>query len=324
MSLARNEFDTFSTPRLSSIRCETAEDDGPRTHGVPIGRTPDSQGRHLVPLGSGRPILYGAGMRPVEIGGIALQTESPEASRYFAPILILPGLFQSYICWRGFTSILAHRGWDVFLLPRAPLDDDEEVPETFDQNWEESCDAVVRVASNLGEKVIVFGADVGAGLALATLDRVKPMALGLFAPAEPSKIGAAFGGGMGMLERRRFNKASGPVTAPAAHAQTAYQEADRIAEPRSLVRELIKGVPFSRPEVHPPAIVFGVDSDPYVESEHSMTFADTQFSKASRSRLNGRWWPSLGWESACEEAHRFLILTLGDRVVDFPDEIIND
>jgi hypothetical protein len=55
-----------------------------------------------------------------------------------------------------------------------------------------------------------------------------------------------------------------------------------------------------------------------------MTFADSQFSKASRSRLNGRWWPSLGWEPACEEAHRFLILTLSDRVVDFPDEIIND
>jgi pimeloyl-ACP methyl ester carboxylesterase len=284
------------------------------------GKRPESGGA----FGSGPAILYGSRMRPVEIGGVGLHMESPEAARYFAPILILPGLFQSSICWRGFTSTLAHRGWEVYLLPRSPLEGDEEAPADFDQTWSQSCDAVERVASNLGDKVIVFGADVGAGLALATLDRIRPMALGLFAPAEPAHVGGAFSRTMGMFEKRRFKKASGPVEAPNAYAKTAYQEVDIVAEPRSFVRELIDGVPFSRPDVHPPAIVFGVAADPLVENDHAMSFADTQFSKASRSGLNGRWWPSLGWEAACEEAHRFLILTLSDRIVDFPDEIIGD
>ena len=66
------------------------------------------------------------------------------------------------------------------------------------------------------------------------------------------------------------------------------------------------------------------DSDPLVSCEHALTFATSEYANASDTRLQGRWWPSLAWEQAGEEAHRFLILTLGDRVVEFPDEIIDD
>jgi hypothetical protein len=76
--------------------------------------------------------------------------------------------------------------------------------------------------------------------------------------------------------------------------------------------------------VQPPTIVFGAQNDPLVDTEHSLGFADGHVAKAAKARLVGRWWPSMGWEAASEQAHRFLILTLADRVVEFPEEILGE
>jgi pimeloyl-ACP methyl ester carboxylesterase len=264
-------------------------------------------------------------MRPVAFGNVVLHLESPEAARYHAPILIVPGLFQSPICWRGFTSMLAHRGWEVYLLPRVSMDMAKATVEAVDKTWQQAEDDLVSAAERLGDKVVIFGADVGAALALATLERVRPMALGLFSPTRPAEMGKALMGAMGFLERRRFNKSSEPlVTAPAAHAKTAYQPSDVIAEPRSFVDALNAHSGPVGPTELPPTIVFGAQNDPLVDTAHSLSFADDKVAKAAKARLTGRWWPSVGWEAASEQAHRFLILTLSDRVVEFPDEILAD
>ena len=65
-------------------------------------------------------------MQTVTVGKARLHLETAEAgTRYHAPILILPGLFQSPACWSGITSMLAHRGWDVYLLPRPAESEDQ-------------------------------------------------------------------------------------------------------------------------------------------------------------------------------------------------------
>lgn len=250
--------------------------------------------------------------------------ESPEAARYHAPILILPGLFQSSVCWRGVTSILAHRGWEVYLLPRVVRDNFSGKVQESDKSWNEALDDVAQAAEKLGDKLIIFGSDVGAAMALATLERTKPMALGLFSPTEPSRAAASLEKSLGFFGKRRFAKQTGTlIDAPDKHAQDAYQKTDLIAEPRSFIEDLSKGVEFSRPTAQPPTIVFAGQNDPVVDTDHSLSFADDEVAKASQTRLAGRWWPSIGWEAASEQAHRFLILTLADRVVEFPDEIIN-
>ncbi len=82
------------------------------------------------------------------------------------------------------------------------------------------------------------------------------------------------------------------------------------------------GVAFDRPSEHPPALVFVAEGDPLVAGEESLAFTDTPYSRTAPSRLAGHWWPSSRWEPIADEIHRFLILTLADRVVEFPEEVL--
>jgi len=224
------------------------------------------------------------------------------------------------------TSMLAHRGWEVYLLPRTVDDTDTGASISEDQGWSEAVNAIVTARSRLGEDVIVLAADVGASLTLAALSQMKPpLAMAMFSPASPRHLGDAFARSLGFFAKRRFRRGSGEVAPTPALANAAFQPTDIATEPRRLINDLIAGVPFDAPSEHPPAIVFAPDgADPLVGADHAMDFATTQYARVAPSKLRGRWWPSLSWEDACAEAHRFLILTLSDRVVEFPDEIIND
>jgi len=268
-------------------------------------------------------------MRPVTVSNVPVYLEAAEAgTRYFAPILILPGLFQSYVCWRGLTSMLAHRGWDVYVMPRATpaasttsATCDASVAE---RGWAEMLEMTAAAASSVAEQVIVLGADIGACAALELSDVIRPMALGLFGPTDPTALGASFDKSIGFFGRRRMRRADGPIVAPQMIAKGARRPSDVVPEPRRFVEDLIRGVPFQPPTVHPPAIVFRVDNDPLVDERHTDRFIESDFAKEAKTRLNGRFWPSLRPEDAAADVHRFLILTLSDRVVDFPEEIIGD
>jgi pimeloyl-ACP methyl ester carboxylesterase len=264
-------------------------------------------------------------MRPVELGDVVLQMEPPEAGRYHAPILVVPGLFQSAECWRPFTSMLAHRGWEVYVLVRQAVEGEEEPDASaLARDWERTLDSARRAARKLGEKVIVFGADIGAAVALATAAETGPMALALFAPAEPRHVAAALTRSLGFFERRRFPGDVDAVAPPASLAKQLPHPNAAGAEPLPLVRDLLAAPALARVASHPPAIVFAPADDPLVATDHALGFAAGAHAKTAKARVNGRWWPMSGWQAACDEAHRFLILTLGDRVVEFPDEIIND
>lgn len=264
-------------------------------------------------------------MRAVEIGDVVLELEPPEAGRYHAPILLIPGLFQSTACWRPFTTMLAHRGWEIYVLPRqAHETDDDEPPAPPDYDWMGAVVTAKRAAQKLGDKVIVFGADIGAAIALAIADEIRPMALALFAPAEPAHVGARVAAQTGFFERRRRARSTGPLAAPARIAKSAPLPATVGAEPRALVDDIVAGVAYVRPPAAPPTIVFANSDDPLVATEHTGSFASTPQAKLARTRVTGRWWPTSQWQTACDEAHRFLILTLGDRVVEFPEEILAD
>ena len=87
-------------------------------------------------------------MRRIALGDVELRMESPEAARYHAPILVIPGLFQSAVCWRGVTSILAHRGWEVYLLPRVVQDMVSGEVQATDRSWNQALDDVRQAAEN--------------------------------------------------------------------------------------------------------------------------------------------------------------------------------
>ncbi len=267
----------------------------------------------------------------MRIGNLTLHYDPPEAGRFKARILVLPGLFQSLTCWRGLTAMLAHRGWEVYFLPRVPTGADA-VTAPDDYGWQASLDTAEQAFRHLGEKVIVFGADVGAGLALGLLERVRPMALALFAPSEAAELGAHFSKTLGMMGRRRFKSATGPVSAPATITNQSTKAGDLIEEPRGLLLDLTgRGTTAAGPpaqpgsaQTQPPTIVFAPGIDDLVTTEHALEFAGSEVAKPSQVRLNGRWWPSVQGHNVADEVHRFLILTLSDRIVEFPEEILAD
>jgi pimeloyl-ACP methyl ester carboxylesterase len=250
---------------------------------------------------------------PLKIAGHGVHFDAPEAGRYLAPILVLPGLFQSFQCWRGLTSMLAHRGWEVYVLAR----DEEEGSGA--SGWSAQCEAAANVAAGLGDNVIIFGADIGAAIAMAACQRVTPLALGLFAPSLPAPLGHALAASRSILERAK--KSSGQAPDKLAKGT---KPADLSSEPVDLLDDIGEGIAFERPSSHPPAIVFAPDGDPLVTSEQALSFADGELARTSPTRLDGRWWPAKRSAAVADGVHRFLVLTLGDRVVEFPDEILAD
>ena len=261
-------------------------------------------------------------MRPVQLGNTVLFMESPEAARYHAPLLVLPGLFQSQVCWRGLSSLLAHRGWEVYLLPRTfevSADRSGRV-----ESWNAASTAVEQAIDALGKKVILLGADVGASLALANCASQDVLALALYAPTAPATLAARLTKTLGFGGKRKFSNLTGDISPSDRLMKKAFQQQDVAPETAEFLQSL-PNAPLSKPSRQPPTIVFKNDeTDDLVQPSDSDGFVSTERAKTSPTALAGRWWPSTGWENATNETHRFLILTLSDRVVEFPDEIIND
>ena len=83
--------------------------------------------------------------------------------------------------------------------------------------------------------MIIFGADIGAAVALAIAEEVRPMALALFAPADPAHVGASVTAQTGFVEKHRRARLTGPVSPPARIAKSAPLPTSAGAEPRALV-----------------------------------------------------------------------------------------
>lgn len=255
------------------------------------------------------------------IDGQAVPYEAPESGRYKAAILVLPGLFQSFECWRPLTSLLAHRGWEVYCLPRT-LPDQDGQPLTRDEGWEQIQDRVAKTAAAIDTQLIVFGADLGAALALSTLKDTGALALALFSPSEPRALHSSYRNCLGRIERLRKSDPSAALVAPGPVAQTLEDPGHSSAEPARLLADLSAAENFTRPAATPPTIVFAADNDPLVDAAQARSFAEHTSAKLAPATLDGRWWPRNG-VGIGNDVHRFLILTLADRVVDFPDEILN-
>lgn len=257
-------------------------------------------------------------------GEFHLHYDAPEAGRYRAPILVLPGLFQSFECWRLLTSMLAHRGWEVYALTRSMPDREGDL-RLLDRTWEEARRRVLEVAPRLDERIVLLGADLGAALALGVAEELNPLAMALFAPATPSHLAAS------RLEAapRRWAERLGlvrsstgeAVTAPA-HWRAGVPAAHTAEEPTSLLEEL-EHLPAPPTASRVPTVVFAPSGDPLVSPQHALGFAAGPHVRASSTVLPGRFWPRTS-AAVADEVHRFLILTLADRVVEFPEEILAD
>ncbi|HYC00299.1 MAG TPA: hypothetical protein VEC57_14275 [Candidatus Limnocylindrales bacterium] len=264
-------------------------------------------------------------MPAMSFGEFYLHYDAPESGRYRAPILVLAGLFQSFGCWRPVTSMLAHRGWEVYCLTRV-MPDREGDPRILDDSWEGARARIAQVAARLDSPLVLFGSDAGAALSLSVCGELPVLALAMFSPSEPAALAAAHHKTLGLRQRLLGRGGAGADATVAPQPQLVGEKvepSDILEEPAGFV-DALAGTSFARPEKHPPALVFVSENDPLVPHDQAMQFVREPYAKASRMRLNGRFWPVTGGANVADEVHRFLILTLGDRVVDFPDEILDD
>lgn len=250
-------------------------------------------------------------------------------------MLVLPGLFQSFACWRPITSMLAHRGWEVYCLTRV-MPDRDGTPRLLDESWDQARARIAQVGVHLGGPLVVLAGDVGAALALSLGGELPILALALFSPSDPGELGAAYrrslrrGGRLtrlglfGRLRGRARTSAAGEVAAHAGLLGPGATAEDTQPEPRRLLDELQGGIGFVRPACHPPALVFASSNDPLVSEDQALGFSAGPAARAARTRLDGRFFPRPRAASLADEIQRFLILTLGDRVVDFPAEATED
>lgn len=264
-------------------------------------------------------------MRTVRLGRQVVHFEAPESGRYHAPLLLLPGLYQSFGCWRPFTSLLAHRGWELYCLPRTTLDEDGEELITEDDDWQRCRAKVIEVASQIGDRVILLGADLGAGLALSVVNEVNPLALALFSPCAPAQLGTAQAKPRGGFFSRLRGGADNSELTPVASPTLLDEKTDPdhlLPEPLPLLRDL-PTCELNVPRDHAPTIVFNSSNDPLVPQGAPQDFLNHERARTAKTGLNGHWWPAQPASvSVADEVHRFLILTLGDRIVEFPDEIL--
>ncbi len=281
-------------------------------------------------------------MSRTTIAECELYYESPEAGRYRAPILLLPGLFQSFECWRPLTTRLAHRGWELYLLPRDGSSSDQESAGAT--SLDGLVEQTARVAEQLARRasqgyapadsedaetnvgVIVFGADLGAHLAAELTARVQPMATVLFSSVPPAVLGESWQRSRGLLQRWRPGKAN-PGVAPAGVAGTARSNSWLSEEPDWLLTELMSATPGKSSAEgggsdgkDVPTLMFSADDDPLVQLAAVPSRATAELSDTA---LPGHWWPAVAPQQLADELHRFLVLTLGDRVVDFPDSVFD-
>lgn len=257
-------------------------------------------------------------------GEFHLHYDAPEAGRYRAPILVLPGLFQSFECWRLVTSMLAHRGWEVYALTRTMPDREGDL-RLLDRTWAEARRRVLDVAPRLDDRVVLLGADLGAALALSVAEELNPLAMALFAPAEPSHLAASRRNAVprAWAERLGLRRSSVGESIAAPVAWRAGVPATHAAEePNALLGEL-ECVPAPPTAARVPTVVFAPAGDPLVSPHHALGFAAGPHARASKTVLAGRFWPRRS-AAVADEVHRFLILTLADRVVEFPEEVLAD
>jgi len=271
-----------------------------------------------------------------------LYYESPEAGRYRAPILLLPGLFQSFECWRPLTTRLAHRGWELYLLPRDGGSGDQKSPGAT--SLDGLVEQTARVAEQLARRtrqgyapadnsdaetnagIIVFGADLGAHLAAELTTRVQPMATVLFSPVAPAVLGESWQRSRGMMQRWRPGKAN-PGVAPKGVIGTARSNSWLSEEPDWLLAALMLAGPGKSSAESGdgngedvPTLMFSAEDDPLVKLAAAPSRASA---KLSDTTLPGHWWPAVAPQQLADELHRFLVLTLGDRVVEFPDSVFD-
>ena len=240
----------------------------------------------------------------------------PEAARYGASVLYIPGLWAGTGVWRSMASLLAHRGWEGQLLELCGLKG----------GLAARAAAVAVHAAGLPAPPVLIGHDAGALVALGAAARGPAAAVVMLAPLVPGNRT------LGVLTRRWEAVAAlvrgRPIPPPrGARAVRAFGvtpaavEASLVAEHPAVVLDVIRGRVAAPARTGHPTLVVGGELDPLLPGPAGAAFAATIGAQWREIAEAGHWLlAGPGWQEAVGVVHRWLVQRLGEQLLDLYPE----
>ncbi len=246
----------------------------------------------------------------LSFGSLPVDMVRAESARFRHPLLLLHGLWTGSWIWREFQAYLAHRGWESWApsfleAPAASFATDRV-------EW------LVDACRTLPAPPIIIGHDAGAVIAATLASRVEAPAVVAIAPLLASVDSGAWGG---LYAWPRFWAArflGGPVSPPRhALARTfgAKRAGSWLPDSGALFRALASGALRFPTEAPCPSLLVCAEHDPLVSpiaAERLARRLGWAFQVHGSSHF-----PMLepGWESLGDDLHRWLVQTLGERIL---------
>ncbi len=218
-----------------------------------------------------------------------------------------------------------------------------EVPEPGrDAGWQDQIDRASRVIDALEDQVVILASDLGAAmtLSLPSEGQKKIIAMALLSPCSPSQLPTPQGRkrssllaslgrilGFGSAQPRTSHTMHTARTADTLRTLHPDLDAGASTEAAQLIEDLEDGIDFEPPTASspgPPTLIFTAHGNSRVETAHTKSFAEGSAVRLARVEIESG--PELfsNSQSIADEIQRFLVLALGDKIVEFPDEIFED
>jgi pimeloyl-ACP methyl ester carboxylesterase len=248
------------------------------------------------------------------LAGIAVDVVRAESARFRHPLLLIHGLWTGSWIWRGFAAYLAHRGWDAW----APSFLDGAASGTPADRLGQ----LVELCRTLPDPPVLLAHDAGAVTAAMLAARVGAPAIVAIAPLLPRVQGEP-----GILSWPQFWPArlfSHEVKPPRGRAARLFlgglaDEASRLRpDSGPWFRSLLSGAERFPDDPPCPGLVVCARGDPItsaIEGELLARRLDWSFDLGGTSGH----FPMLapGWEHLADDVHRWLVRTLGEKLLAF-------
>jgi pimeloyl-ACP methyl ester carboxylesterase len=249
------------------------------------------------------------------------ETVPAEGGRYAAPLVLVPGLWAGRDAWRGFSTYLAHRGWECRLLDLRGAG-----------GLEARTTALVDYVAHLPTPPVVVGHGAGALVAAAAAAGGRVAAVVMVAPLASGQattrmalltVGTLFG-----VALARPVAPSGRTVATILAGLSDVERGAVAArfgpDDGAALRDLVRGrLPAGRLGV--PALVVGGAVDPLLPPPAADALARAYGADLRTVDAAGHWLlAGARWQAAVDTVHRWIVQRLGEPLLETYAEAMAD
>jgi pimeloyl-ACP methyl ester carboxylesterase len=250
--------------------------------------------------------------------GVAVEIARAESSRFRHPILFVHGLWTGNWIWRGLMGYLAHRGWDSWAPSFL-----EGVPDPSAARL----DQLVALCRTLSAPPVIVAHDAGAMVAMSLASAVEAPAVVAIAPLLSRRDAAT--AGLFAWPQFWIVRVIGRNLLPPTGAGRALYLDPRLDEPDLLrpdsgadFRRLASGtLRFADDTTAPPTLLIASRGDAITRARQLQLLA-TRRGWSFHCHPAAGHFPTVepGWERLADDVHRWLVQTLGERLLAFVED----